>query len=104
MEKERKRLMEEDEGMEWCFQVEYRENGVEKGVFIFAKDYISLDALNHHDGFCSEIGRFLTRLGENYAEFGFANTASAMVPMGTDGGRFRIYNDGRIVFPELKWP
>jgi hypothetical protein len=93
----------ENEGTELCLQSEYRDDGEQRGLFIFSKDFFSLDELDDNQKVRNEIGRLIERAGEEYVEFGIANTASAMVPMGVDGGSFRIYKDGEIVYPEQKW-
>lgn len=93
----------EEQSIELGLQAQFLEEEEQKGLFIYSTIYFSLYELEENEKVRKAIGKLLERTGDEYIEFGFANIASAMLPRGFDGGRFRIYKDGEIGFPKLKW-
>lgn len=90
---------EEEEGLDFSLRAEYNE---EEGVFIFAENYFTDDDLTENA--CQAIGRFLQSTGREFLEFGFSQTASRITPYSHSGGSFRIFRDGRLVWPKSIWP
>ena len=70
------------------------------GVFFYLEGYFDEDELT--TGFCNALGVLLESAGMAFLEFSFSQTAPRMLIGGHDGGSFRIYSDGRLVWPKLQ--
>jgi len=92
---------ESDDGfnIESSIQAEYIDG---EGVFLFVEDYFCDDDLS--DDICSAIGRLLHSAGQEFLEFSFSVTCTRLMVGSHGGGSFRIYADGRLVWPNLTWP
>lgn len=84
--------------VESCIQVEYVDG---EGVFLFVEDYFCDDDLS--ENICSAIGRFLKSVGQEYLEFTYSGTCTRVMVGSHGGGSFRIYADGRLVWPRIEW-
>lgn len=95
---EQQRLMNV-EGVENFIQAEYNDG---EGVFIFAENYFGEDDLT--DNICKLIGEFLKTVGFECLEFGVAQFASKVMVGSHAGYRFRINNNGDLLYPTMDWP
>lgn len=94
---ERRRL--DEFGIKLCLQAKYFDG---QGVFLFAEEGFSDYDLSTDT--CSAISRLLKSVGQKYLEFTCAVTCSQVMAASHWGESFRIYADGRVVWPDLKWP
>lgn len=83
------------------FQIEFDKD--EGRVYVFAEAYG--DPWSLSEAATKLLGVLIEREGLPYLEFGYAFTCSKMRPGEFGGGKFRIYPDGSLVFPEnTVWP
>jgi hypothetical protein len=54
--------------------------------------------------FLVEFGKLIAANKLPFLEFGYSHSASRLMPGSTGGGYFRIYADGSLVFPVIRWP
>ena len=88
----------EKEGLDFCMEVECQECK----AFIYAEHYFDDECLTQE--VCNVIGWLLSISGQQYLEFGYSQTASKLVMQSHGGGVFRIYSNGKLVWPKIVWP
>ena len=92
--KEESRRQEEEELVCHCIKCDYTANG----LLYISSDSFGEDDLSH--GVCCAIGRLATTVNRPFLEFGYSQWSS---DEDAEGGVFRIYADGRLVWPRLVW-
>ena len=88
----------EEEGLGFCLEAEYQDGK----AFIYAEHYFDDECFTQD--VCNVIGWLLSISGQQYLEFGYSQTASKLVMQSHGGGAFRIYSNGKLVWPKNVWP
>lgn len=78
------------------------EPDTEGAIYLYAEESADPDALS--DQFRKELGVLVAKEGNEFLQFGIAFTCTKMRPNSHGGEYFRIHADGRLVYPEIKWP